>query len=282
MIYKTIISAKNLIKNLHNSDFKIFDCRCDIKDSAYGLDAYNDGHIPGAIFVDVDLDLASEKTSTSGRHPLPNPEIIAEKLSKWGVSDNTQAVIYDDAGGAFASRMWWILRWLGHENAAVLDGGMGSFLSLGQKLTAEHTEITSSQFNPRIHDNMHVVIEEVEKIQYQLDKVLIDARSTERYLGIKDPVDDIYGHVPGALSSPLGLNLDKNGFFRTSDELKLHFSKLLGEIRPENTVSMCGSGITACHNLLAMEIAGLSGARLYVGSWSEWITNPKRPIAKSD
>ena len=144
------------------------------------------------------------------------------------------------------------------------------------------TAFTPNNFVPFAADEMHVDVEEVENLQYQLDRILIDARSKERYLGIKDPVDNVYGHVPGAISSPLGLNLDKNGFFRSSEELKLHFSKLLGEIKPENVISMCGSGITACHNLLAMEIAGFKGAKLYVGSWSEWITNPNRPIAKSD
>ena len=282
MSYKTIISAKNLIENINNPNYRLFDCRCDIKDTSYGLEAYNEGHIPGAIFVDIDNDLASEKTPTSGRHPLPNIEVIVNKLSKWGVSGDTQAVIYDDAGGAFASRMWWIMRWLGHDNVAVLDGGIGSFISMGHKLTSDHSQIVPSNFVPSASDEMHVDVEEVENVQYQLDRILIDARSKERYLGIKDPVDNIYGHVPGAISSPLGLNLDKNGFFRSSEELKLHFSKLLGEIKPENVISMCGSGITACHNLLAMEIAGFKGAKLYVGSWSEWITNPSRPIAKSD
>ena len=282
MSYKTIISAKNLIENINDPNYRLFDCRCDIKDTAYGLEAYNEGHIPGAIFIDVDNDLASEKNSTSGRHPLPNIEDIAYKLSKWGVSDNTQVVIYDDAGGAFASRMWWIMKWLGHANVAVLDGGIGSFIAMGHKLTSEYSQTISSNFVPSVDNGMHVDVKEVENVQYQLDRILIDARSKERFLGIKDPVDNVCGHVPGAISSPLSLNLNKNGLFRSPEELKLHFSKLLGEIKPENVISMCGSGITACHNLLAMEIAGFTGAKLYVGSWSEWITDPNRPIAKSD
>ena len=281
MTYKTIINADDLIKNLDNDDFSIVDCRCDIKDTSYGIDAYNEGHIPNAIFADIDNDMASEKTSTSGRHPLPNPEKLAEKLSQWGIDAEKQVVIYDDAGCAFAGRVWWILRWLGHKGGvAVLNGGLGAYMKAGGKLVTSQTSKPRLSYKVDVNNNLHVDIETVTDAQYKMDALLVDARSRERYLGVKDEVDPIAGHVPGAISHPLGKNLDKNGLFKSPEELKLEFNKLIGDNNPKDIISMCGSGITACHNIIAMEIAGIKGVRLYVGSWSEWITDSKRPIAK--
>ena len=282
MSYKTIISADNLMKNINNKDFIIFDCRCDISDSSYGVNAYNEGHIENAIFVDVDHDLASEKTANSGRHPLPDPQLLSEKLSQWGMTNNKQAIVYDDAGGAFASRMWWILKWLGHTNVAVLDGALGAWMSNGGKLSTKPTIFERHVFNPSIKNDMHVSIKDVEEAQYKMSKLILDARSKERYLGIKDEVDPVAGHIPGAISHPLGKNLDKNGHFRSPEELKLNFNKLIGDTASSDIISMCGSGITACHNILALEISGIKGVPLYVGSWSEWITDKSRPIAKID
>ena len=283
MTYKTIINADDLIKNLDNDNFSIVDCRCDIKDTSYGIDAYNEGHIPNAIFADIDNDMASEKTSTSGRHPLPNPEKLAEKLSQWGIDAEKQVVIYDDAGCAFAGRVWWILRWLGHKGGvAVLNGGLGAYMKAGGKLVTSQTSKPRLSYKVDVNNNLHVDIETVTDAQYKMDALLVDARSRERYLGVKDEVDPIAGHVPGAISHPLGKNLDKNGLFKSPEELKLEFNKLIGENNPKDIISMCGSGITACHNIIAMEIAGIKGVRLYVGSWSEWITDSKRPIAKID
>ena len=282
MSYKTIISADNLMKNINNNDFIIFDCRCDISDSSYGVNAYNEGHIENSIFVDVDHDLASEKTANSGRHPLPDPQLLSEKLSQWGMTNNKQAIVYDDAGGAFASRMWWILKWLGHTNVAVLDGALGAWMSNGGKLSTKPTIFERHVFNPSIKNDMHVSIKDVEEAQYKMSKLILDARSKERYLGIKDEVDPIAGHIPGAISHPLGKNLDKNGHFRSPEELRLNFNKLIGDTASSDIISMCGSGITACHNILALEISGIKGVPLYVGSWSEWITDKSRPIAKID
>ena len=282
MSYKTIISADNLMKNINNKEFIIFDCRCDISDSSYGVNAYNEGHIENSIFVDVDHDLASEKTANSGRHPLPDPQLLSEKLSQWGMTNNKQAIVYDDAGGAFASRMWWILKWLGHTNVAVLDGALGAWMSNGGKLSTKPTIFERHVFNPSIKNDMHVSIKDVEEAQYKMSKLILDARSKERYLGIKDEVDPIAGHIPGAISHPLGKNLDKNGHFRSPEELRLNFNKLIGDTASSDIISMCGSGITACHNILALEISGINGVPLYVGSWSEWITDKSRPIAKID
>tara|TARA_Y100000992_G_C21256929_1_gene489042 strand:- start:916 stop:1767 length:852 start_codon:yes stop_codon:yes gene_type:complete len=282
MSYKTIISAENLIKSLQDENTLVFDCRCDIKDTTYGIQAYTEGHIPGSIYVNVDTDLASEKTPSSGRHPLPDADALSEKLSQWGLSSEKQAVIYDDASGAFAGRMWWILKWLGHKKVAVLDGGLGSYMSIGGKLTTDETIFEKNIFTPNIQSEMVVEITDVEEAQYKMNKLIIDARSKERYLGIKDLVDPIAGHVPGAISHPLSLNLNKDGKFRSPEDLKLAFDKIIADTTSENVISMCGSGITACHNILAMEIAGIKGIKLYVGSWSEWITDKSRPIANID
>lgn len=283
MTYKTIIKADDLIKILDDEGLVLFDARCDIKDTSYGIGAYNDGHIPNAIFIDIDNDMASSKGPSTGRHPLPDPEKLAEKLSQWGVDNNKQIVVYDDAGGAFAGRVWWIMRWMGHKGGvAVLDGGLSGFLSVGGKLVTDQKSRDRSRYEYDCKNDMHVSIEEVIEAQYKVDTALIDARSKERFLGIKDPVDPIAGHVPGALSHPLGNNLTSKGFFKSPEELKLIYSKLIGDIEADKIISMCGSGITACHNIIAMEIAGIKDVRLYVGSWSEWISDPQRPIAKID
>ena len=282
MSYKTIISAKELLLNINNKDFVVFDCRCDIKDSKFGIQSYTEGHIENAIFVDTDMDLASEKTQSSGRHPLPEPNILSEKLSQWGLSNSKQAVVYDDVGGAFAGRMWWILKWLGHKNVAVLDGGLSAWLKVGGKLITKDTLFGKGTFIPEVNNSMQVFIDDIEDAQYKMNKMIIDARSKERYLGIKDPVDPIAGHIPGAISHPLGQNLTKEGVFKSPEELKHLYLKILSDIEGSNVISMCGSGVTACHNILAMEIAGIYGVKLYVGSWSEWITKPDRPIITID
>ena len=278
MSYKTTISEKDLKNNISNNDFIIFDTRCDIKDSGYGIDSYTEGHIENSIFVDVDTDLASEKQQGTGRHPLPKVETFCDKLSHWGMDNNKQVVIYDDAGGAFAGRMWWMLRWLGHEDVAVLDGGLNSWVKNGNKLITSPTLFKKSYFEPTINNEMIATLRDVENAQHVLNTILLDARSKERYEGISDPVDPIAGHVPGAISHPLWTNLDRTGKFKDKEELKHNFDKISHDLKEKEIISMCGSGITACHNILALEIAGIKNAKLYVGSWSEWITDPNRTV----
>jgi len=278
MVYKTIISIDDLKNNLNNDDFLIFDSRCDIKDSGYGIDSYTEGHIPNSIFVDVDTDLASEKRPGTGRHPLPDPNTFSEKLSHWGMSNNKQVVVYDDAGGAFAGRLWWMLKWLGHEAVAVLDGGLNSWVKGGNKLVTTPTVFEKAHFEPRVQENMIATVEDVEEAQFKMNTILLDARSKERYQGINDPVDPIAGHVPGAISHPLGTNLDKTAKFRRKEDLQHNFNKISNDMKDKEIISMCGSGITACHNILALEIIGIRDVKLYVGSWSEWITDANRTI----
>tara|TARA_Y100000768_G_scaffold16930_1_gene11767 strand:- start:1066 stop:1920 length:855 start_codon:yes stop_codon:yes gene_type:complete len=278
MSYKTIISASDLKNNINNKDFIIFDTRCDIKDRGYGIDSYTEGHIENSIFVDVDTDLASEKQAGTGRHPLPQIDVFCEKLSHWGMDNNKQVVVYDDAGGAFAGRLWWMLKWLGHDNVAVLNGGLNSWVKNGNKLVTSPTLFEKSYFEPNVRPDMIASLSEVEDAQYGMNTILLDARSKERYEGISDPVDPIAGHVPGAISHPLGTNLDKTGKFKSKEELKHNFDKVSSEMKEKAIISMCGSGITACHNILALEISGIKNVKLYVGSWSEWITDPNRTV----
>ena len=278
MSYKTIISESDLKNNINNKDFIIFDTRCDIKDRGYGIDSYTEGHIENSIFVDVDTDLASEKQARTGRHPLPQVEVFCEKLSHWGMHNNKQVVVYDDAGGAFAGRLWWMMKWLGHDNVAVLNGGLNSWVKNGNKLVTSPTIFEKSYFEPNVRPDMVASLADVENAQYGMNTILLDARSKERYEGISDPVDPVAGHVPGAISHPLGNNLDRTGKFKTKEELKHNFDKISNEFREKDVISMCGSGITACHNILALEISGIKNVRLYVGSWSEWITDPNRTV----
>ena len=278
MSYKTIISDSDLRNNIDNKGFIIFDTRCDIKDRGYGIDSYTEGHIENSIFVDVDTDLASEKQAGTGRHPLPQVEVFCEKLSHWGMDNNKQVVVYDDAGGAFAARLWWMMKWLGHDNVAVLNGGLNSWVKNGNKLVTSPTLFEKSYFEPSVRPDMVASLCDVENAQYGMNIILLDARSKERYEGIKDPVDPIAGHVPGAISHPLGTNLDRTGKFKTKEELKHNFDKISSELKEKDIISMCGSGITACHNILALEISGIKDVKLYVGSWSEWITDPNRTV----
>ncbi len=278
MSYKTIISPGDSKNNIDNENFIIFDTRCDITDKGYGIDSYTEGHIKNSIFVDVDTDLASEKQSGTGRHPLPKIEVFCEKLSHWGMDNNKQVIVYDDAGGAFAGRLWWMMKWLGHDDVAVLDGGLNSWIKDGYKLVTTPTLFEKSTFEPSVRDEMIASLTEVENAQYAMSTILLDARSKERYEGIKDPVDPIAGHIPGAISHPLGTNLDRTGRFKSKEELKHNFDKISNEFKEKDIISMCGSGITACHNILALEICGIKNVKLYVGSWSEWITDPNRSI----
>tara|TARA_B100000902_G_C27106409_1_gene811376 strand:- start:88 stop:942 length:855 start_codon:yes stop_codon:yes gene_type:complete len=278
MSYKTIISESDLKNNIDNKDFIIFDTRCDIKDRGYGIDSYTEGHIENSIFVDIDTDLASEKQAGTGRHPLPPVEVFCEKLSHWGMNNNKQVVVYDDAGGAFAGRLWWMMKWLGHDNVAVLNGGLNSWVKSGNKLVTSPTLFEKSYFEPKVRRDMIASLSDVENAQYGMNTILLDARSKERYEGTSDPVDPIAGHVPGAISHPLGTNLDRTGKFKSKEELKHTFDKVSSELKEREIISMCGSGITACHNILALEISGIKNVKLYVGSWSEWITDPNRTV----
>ena len=280
MSYTTLISATDLIKHLNKPDWVIFDCRFSLADETAGAKAYRQGHLPTARYADLNKDLSSPVKSSTGRHPLPDFSTLAKKLGDWGVSNRSQIVVYDDAGGAFAGRMWWLLRTMGHQNVAVLDGGIKQWQKQNLPITTHLSKVSPAQFRCYLDARQWLSAAEVENGLANRSISLIDARTPERYAGLQEPIDPVAGHVPKAINRPFQLNLNKNGLFLPAEQLKNQFLYLTESRNPEQVAHMCGSGVTAIHNLLAMEVAGLHGSKLYVGSWSEWITNKNRAVAK--
>lgn len=274
MNYKTIVSADELEKHLGDPDWVVFDCRFTLSNPDAGQQAYNEGHIPGARYVHLDNDLSSPVTAKTGRHPLPNPDVLARKLGAWGVDGGKQVVVYDDTFGAMAVRMWWLLRWLGHENVALLDGVYPKWIREKRPVTQEVPQITPAEFEARPDDGMWATAEQVQQ-EMASGTVLLDARAEERFEGLVEPLDKVAGHVPGAINRPFEDNLEVNGVFLSPEDLRGEYDAQLGDAP---VIHMCGSGVTACHNILAMVHAGLNPGKLYAGSWSEWITDETRPV----
>lgn len=281
MIHSTIITVSDLISEIGDPDLAIVDCRFSLTDTELGRKNYLNAHIPGAVYAHLDEDLSSTIIpGTTGRHPLPPVEVITETLSDWGISSSVQVVAYDDAGGALAaSRLWWLLQWLGHYAVAVLDGGWQEWLNSSGEVRRGLEKRPSRMFIPRIQRRR--VIETAE-IMAKLDDpelLLIDSRAEERFTGEQEPIDPIAGHIPGAQLSPHLEVLDAEGNYQSKDNLHHHFRALFGERSAREAVFYCGSGVTAAQNILAVAHAGLGDARLYAGSWSEWVTDPSRPVA---
>lgn len=279
MTYTTLISAENLHQHLNDRDWIVIDCRFSLADTEAGFKAYRHGHIQNARYAHLDKDLSSTVTDFTGRHPLPTFTSLAKKLGAWGIDNNSQVVVYDDASGAFAGRLWWLLRCLGHDKVAVLDGGYNHWQKLGFPVTTTLPAIKPSIFRAYPAENSGLTALQVQNGLAQKSLCLIDARTPERYRGEQEPIDPVAGHIPGALNRPFQSNLDNKGLFLSAEELRAQFKQLIGEKNPVQVVHTCGSGVTACHNLLAMEVAGLTGSKLYAGSWSEWIRNKNRPTA---
>ena len=281
MSNQTIISVEELNKNVNDNWF-IFDCRFVLKDPNGGRNKFSQGHIPGAQFADMDTDLASPMTKTSGRHPLPNPETLIEKLQQWGVNNDSQIICYDDISGAFAARMWWLMKWLGHKNTAVLDGGIEKWIANNFPLETEVVKKTKGNFSGKADNSMWVDIDFVQKELAQNNLRLLDARSVERFTAFDKKTDPVPGHVPGAENFPFSENLTEQKIFLSAGKLQTRFEEVFSNTNQDQIICMCGSGVTACHNLLAMSIAGLPMTRLYVGSWSEWIKDKDRPVATGE
>jgi thiosulfate/3-mercaptopyruvate sulfurtransferase len=279
MNHTTLISAEHLIQHLNDPHWIILDCRFSLADADAGFKSYRKGHIPSARYAHLNKDLSSPVTSYTGRHPLPNFSLLAQKLGLWGVDTRSQVVVYDDAGGAFAGRLWWLLRCMGHEKAAVLDGGFNHWLRQGYPVTTALPTIKPTIFRVYLNENNWLNAAQVRDRLAAKSIKLIDARTPERYQGKQEPIDPVAGHIPGALNRPFQANLDSRGLFQAAEELRRQFKRLLADFPAEQTVHMCGSGVTACHNLLAMEHAGLIGSKLYAGSWSDWITDKNRAVA---
>jgi thiosulfate/3-mercaptopyruvate sulfurtransferase len=282
MRFTTLVDTDTLFRQLDDSCWIVFDTRFVLSDADAGERAYAAGHIPGARYANLDKDLSAPQATNSGRHPLPNPGTLAEKLGQWGVDKNKQVVIYDDACGAMAARLWWLMRWLGHEAVAVLDGGLHKWQDEGKPLTTITPNISSSHFFPEISDDMCVTADQVEAMLNNMSGQLIDARAAKRFRGEQEPLDKVAGHVPGAVNLPYAENINIDGKFKPAEILRDRYLNALKDVKPTDVVHMCGSGVTACHNLLAMEHAGLSGSKLYAGSWSEWIMDNRRPVATGE
>lgn len=275
----TLVSARALRDHLADPDWVVFDLRHDLSDPAFGESSYRAGHIPGARFLHLDRDLSGAKTGTNGRHPLPNPEGFAALLARHGVGPGTQIVAYDAHGGMFASRLWWMARWIGHEAAAVLDGGLLAWLREGGDLSVE----PAFPSQPAVLSVGRALVRTVTaddllaSLRTKARKV-VDARSPDRYRGENETIDPMGGHIPGAVNRFFKENLQEDGRFKSSEQLHQEWRERLDDVPVDQVVSQCGSGVTACHNLLSLEVAGLSGAALYPGSWSEWCRDPSRPI----
>jgi thiosulfate/3-mercaptopyruvate sulfurtransferase len=281
MNYTTLISAEILYQHLNDPNWIIIDCRFSLADTDAGFSAYRHGHIPNARYAHLNNDLSSRITDFTGRHPLPNMKELINKLGDWGIDNNSQVVVYDDVNGAIAGRLWWLLRNLGHDKVAVLDGGFEYWHKRLYPVTTILPTIKPSVFRAYLTDNSTLTALEVQNSLAQKTICLIDARTPERYHGEHEPIDPVAGHIPSAINRPFQLNLDSNGLFLSAEDLRSQFKQLIGNKNPQQVVHTCGSGVTACHNLLAMEVAGLAGSKLYAGSWSEWIRNKNRPIAAS-
>ena len=277
-MYQTIISATTLATQLKDTNYVIFDCRYDIAKPEYGHQAYIEGHIPGAQYISLDKDMSSPVTESSGRHPLPNSLKLCQRLSQAGLTKDSQVIVYDQASGAIAGRMWWLMRWLGHFNVAVLDGGWKQWQALNLEVTTDIKTPSPSNFSALPDDSMWVTSEYVESLYNDPTASIIDARDPKRFSGENETVDSAGGHIPNSVNYPFAENLDAQGCFLSGRQL---YGRFLPD-QKDQTIHSCGSGVTACHNILAMEIAGLKGSKLYVGSWSEWIRSPQRPIEKGD
>lgn len=277
---QTLVSTEELATHLDDPHWVVLDCRFDLADPAAGQRSYEAGHVPGAHFADLDQDLARRPGPGEGRHPLPDAHAFRHRVAQWGVGPDSQVVVYDDSGGGFAARAWWMLRWIGHSNVALLDGGFGAWLASNGAMSTDTPDLALGEpgAEPRAGDDWVTPTVQVDAA-LAAGARLIDARAPERFHGHSEPIDPVAGHIPGALNYPFTDSLGPDGLFRSAEEITARLEQVLGPRSGTPVIAMCGSGVTACHLLLSMEIAGLEGARLYAGSWSEWITDPARPVA---
>lgn len=277
-----LLSPEDLAQRLGQSDLKILDCRFALEDPGYGRRAHAAGHLPGACFADLEHDLSAPVIpGRTGRHPLPDPQQLCQRLREWGVSNDSQIVLYDDGPGAFAARAWWLLLWLGKRDGVyLLDGGLNAWRAAGLPLDSEQPQPAAGHFEG--HPDHDLVLEAGELLQRlaEPELTLLDARGLPRFRGEVEPIDPVAGHIPGAQCAPFIDNLGDDGRFLPAETLRQRFAALLGSRPQAQLVAYCGSGVTACHNLFALCLAGYPLGRLYAGSWSEWITDPDRPVIR--
>lgn len=284
MTFTTLISVDELFTHLHDPDWAIIDCRFSLENPRRGRQDYLAAHLPGAVYASLDEDLSAPVVpGQTGRHPLPSIEKLTHLFSGWGIDSEVQVVVYDDypnLGLSTAPRLWWMLRWLGHERVAVLDGGWFRWVSQGLPLQAGVVTRPPRQFTPKVQPHLLADSDLVDRMRLDSTARLLDSRSADRYRGENETLDPVAGHIPGAICAPYGENVGADGLFLPQETLQARFSQLIGDVPPDRVVFYCGSGVTAANNVLAFAHAGLGDARLYAGSWSEWITDPKRPVER--
>ena len=280
MAFRTLISTAVLASHVDDPAFAIVDCRAKLDDLEWGAREHARSHIPGAVHADLTHDLSGPKHGTNGRHPLPDPQALAHFFGRMGIASGVQVVAYDQENGMFASRLWWLLRWLGHDAVAVLDGGFKQWTAEQRAVESGAVARAARTFDGSAHAGMAVDAASIAARLGAGGPRLVDARAPERYRGDTEPIDKVGGHIPGARNHFFQWNLDEQGLFRTPEALRAKIAETIGDVPADQIVCYCGSGVTACHNLLALEHAGLPGAKLYAGSWSEWSSDPKRPIEK--
>jgi thiosulfate/3-mercaptopyruvate sulfurtransferase len=281
MTYTTLISTAELALHLTDPDWVVFDCRFSLADPERGRHDYTQAHIPGALYAHLNKDLSSPIIpGVTGRHPLPSIEYISARFAAWGIDDQVQVVVYDDSGGGMAARLWWLLRWLGHDAVALLDGDWRKWKSEGRVVSNTTESRPARSFVPRLRSELLITTTEVESKVHETGYKLFDSRTAERYRGENETIDPIAGHIPGAISAPYPDNLNPDGTFQSQAELRARFTALLGGVSADHTAFYCGSGVTAAQNILVLKHVGLGDAKLYAGSWSEWITDSKHPIEK--
>ena len=276
-MFSTVVSTEQLAQHVNDPAWVVIDCRFTLTNTEAGRAAYAQGHIPGARYAHLDQDLAGPKNGSNGRHPLPEAQVFAQTLGAWGIDADTQVVVYDDSFGAIAVRLWWMLRWMGHDAVALLDGGLPKWQREQRLLKADLPQVTPKVFKAQVRPHMVV---DTDAVLRPTSALIVDARAEMRFIGEIEPMDPVAGHVPGAKNLPFDDNLAMDGTLLPAAELRALYTELLDGKAPEQVIHMCGSGVTTCHNLLAMEIAGLTGGKLYAGSWSEWVADPSRPVAK--
>ena len=279
-MFTNLINASELANMLHLQNTVIIDCRSFLADPAGGRKAYEESHIPNAVHAHLEEDLSGEIIAgKTGRHPFPEVAAFTTTLSNWGISNDTQVIAYDQGHGGIAARLWFMLKWLGHKNVAVLNGGWENWQKLKMPTSQTIPPTKTGVYLPRPNPNLLVGIEDIEKNLVSNDYLVLDARAAARYRGEMEPIDPVAGHIPNAISAPFSENLAENGLFKSKEQLTERFTHLVNDQAIDKTIIYCGSGVTACHNLLALDYVGLEGAKLFPGSWSEWVTNIRRPIA---
>lgn len=274
-MFRTLVSTAQLADHLH--EWAVVDCRFELANEAAGQTAYLASHIPGAVYAHLTTDLSGPLTGSNGRHPLPTVDAMASTFSRLGIGRDTQVVAYDGSDGMFASRLWWMLRYLGHDAVAVLNGGFTKWVSEGRAVRGGEESRRMSRFEPQVRHEWLVTLDDLLAGRGQSVQ-LVDARAPERFEGRIEPIDRVAGHIPGARNRCYKDNVESDGTMKLPEQLRAEFVAVLEGHRPADAIMYCGSGVTACHNLLAMEHAGLGGTPLYVGSWSEWSADPARPI----